>query len=101
MKRGAAKATGGLPVHTPPAHVPLAQSAATEHILPEAQRGQVPPQSTSVSLPSRAWSKQVLPVGVHWPAMHLPYMQSPSARQPSPKRQVAPQPPPQSTSVSS
>jgi hypothetical protein len=42
------------PAQSPLVHAPLEQSGPTWHTLPVAQCGQaVPPQSTSVSVPSR------------------------------------------------
>ena len=45
----------GLPAHAPhiwPLHNAVAQSFRLEQVLPRAQRGHVPPQSTSLSVPS-------------------------------------------------
>ena len=45
--------------HMPPTQAELAQSVVATHVLPLAQGGQLPPQSTSVSLPSLILSVQL------------------------------------------
>src|SRR5262245_50526546 len=71
----------------------MAQCLPVAHLL---QLG--PPQSTSVSLPFRTASEQVGAWQIE--AAHTPLTQSPLTPQPSPARQVAPQLPPQSMSLS-
>jgi hypothetical protein len=68
---------------TPSTHCPLAQSAPAEHPLPMPQRaGQLPPQSTSVSSPSRAPFAQS-PVPVPVPAADSGWNRSKSCVQPT------------------
>src|SRR6476661_2196840 len=49
------------PVHFPPTHIALAQSALMPQLVPTGQPGQLPPQSTPVSLPFRMRSVQLGP----------------------------------------
>jgi hypothetical protein len=75
-----------------------AQSASEAHCPPAAQPGQVPPQSTSVSLP-------FFTVSVHVGATHFDAVQTPDAQSSGPAQaRLSPQcighDPPQSTSVS-
>src|ERR1700744_3162134 len=49
---------GGLAAQVPAEQKPVTQSVATRQSLPMAQAIHEPPQSTSVSLPSRSWSAQ-------------------------------------------
>jgi hypothetical protein len=58
---------------TPPVQVPLMQSLATEQVLPLAQRGQEPPQSTSVSVPFLMPSEQVGTTGATGAAQTPPW----------------------------
>jgi hypothetical protein len=51
--------TGGGVVQMPPVQVPLRQSVPRLQALPSAHLPQLPPQSTSVSLPFRVPSLQV------------------------------------------
>jgi hypothetical protein len=63
------------PQQRPPSQALLAQSASLPQSLPGAQRpqlGSAPPQSTSLSLPSKAPSPQAL----HTPATQLVLAQS-------------------------
>src|SRR5437588_860182 len=86
---------------TLPVHELLVQSVGALHACPAAHVGQTPPpQSTSVSAPSLAWS-------AHWLATHLSeipsqalLVQSALAAQSLPAAQVGQTPPPQSRSVS-
>lgn len=78
----------------------LWQSDAETHAFPVAQAAQiVPPQSTSVSLPSLTPSKHEDPVWQTPPA-HVPLWQSEPVRHPFPAEQAAQIGPPQSMSVS-
>ncbi len=78
----------------------LEQSALTPQVLPLAHlAAQLPPQSTSLSLPFLMPSLQV-GSAVQIPAMQLVLVQSPPTEQVLPLAQSATQLPPQSTSVS-
>ena len=83
---------------TLPLQEPLEQSPPTLQVLPAAQGGQGPPQSTSVSEPFFTMSAQL--GGWQVPAEQTPFWQSVPARQDFPSGQDGQAPPPQSTAVS-
>jgi hypothetical protein len=61
--------------HRPDLHEFDAQFGGTLQDCPSLQSGQLPPQSTSVSLPFITPSVQL--GGAHWPFMHCAVTQSP------------------------
>jgi hypothetical protein len=83
--------------HTLPVHRLPAQSATVAHAWPAAQPAHGPPQSTSLSAPSRAPFPHV--AGRQTFAWHTPVAQSAPVMQRPPAGQ-GPHPPPQSTSIS-
>jgi hypothetical protein len=78
--------------------VPLEQSEPTRQVLPVAQGGQTPPQSTSVSVPFLTASAQL--AAWQLPAEQTPLLQSEGTAQDLPSGHGAQVPPPQSTAVS-
>ena len=78
------------------------QSAAAEHVPPFAHFvAQLPPQSTSVSLPFFTPSVQLAVTGArHVPLVQMPLAQSAAAEHVPPLAHFVAQLPPQSTSVS-
>jgi hypothetical protein len=78
-------------------HTREAQSVPTRQFKPAAHFGQVPPQSTSVSLPFRTLSVQL---GAEQVTLHTPAKQSVAAPHFLPVPHFPQLGPPQSTSVS-
>jgi hypothetical protein len=83
---------------TPPVQTPEAQSAATAQARPSLQAPQVPPQSTSVSVPFFTVSAQA--AARHLPPLQAPVVQSAATEQPLPSTHFVAHEPPQSTSPS-
>jgi hypothetical protein len=81
-----------------PVQTDVEQSDATRQLLPGVQPAQVPPQSTSVSLPF--WTRSLQPGWVQTPDEQNVVTQSAPVRHVCPSAQTAHVPPPQSTSVS-
>jgi hypothetical protein len=81
----------------PPEQSPLLQSRLEPHFLLFAQFAQLPPQSTSVSLPFSTWSLQL--AAAQWPALQTPLTQSPAAPHATPSEHAG-HVPPQSTALS-
>jgi hypothetical protein len=84
--------------HFPEVQIPELQSAGATQIFPLAHLAQLPPQSTSVSVPFLAASVHV--AVAQRPPVHAPLRQSVYVLQSIPFAQSAHVPPPQSTSVS-
>src|SRR5439155_7797199 len=78
-----------------PVQLPLWQSTARAQLLPSTHLGQLPPQSTSLSLPFFTPSLQV--GAAQCARQHTPLWQSSSTAQLAPVAQAAQTPPPQST----
>ena len=86
--------------HTPAIQSAFRQSAGCAQALPTAHGVQVPPQSTSVSLPLRSSSAQSGEVR-QLPRAQMPLLQSEALTQAVPTGQPGHVPPPQSTRISS